>query len=961
MSNDRICRYFASTGHCKFGEKCYFVHSTKDAPASPVASTSAVVQSSSRRQSTFWRSKQPCRFFLQGNCHKGDQCEWSHEFKAEDLVKKEANATIQRIALGASTLVTYVAGLQVQHIVCGFDCLYITIKNLPQDVDRAEVEELFTQQGVAATSFYVERIRTFHHKKEARVIIETEIGESLAVGLDGTEFRDDEILDVAVDHDSGPRKMGSSGRNTNVLTVSWKIPTSTILVECHRTSAAQKLVDKLHNTIKNGRTIQAVLHDTYDDEVATCVKVSGLSPNAASAWVRKHPDRCTLTYSFPCLDFDTKAVEKDLRRHVERRARIESFEVSPLNPNKVNAEVRIRFHSWDDAKRVLDTLKAPLNPGYPKFHLWLPKPKPIQFYTKIPLVQYHAQKTRWDSISERDDNKAAFVRIADNNRDFTSIRVLGEDKKAVGQLKVRVENLILGETLDASLWHRSFLSPTGRRFLENVSARTKTYVWLDWKTKSLKLCADGHAKEAVLGLIEAEVERLKNSETSITINQRAVGFFLRQGIQALKEELGDDAVTLELTSPPQLLIRGGEEAHRIVDRLIAESKTGYRFNAGNGEGMCPVCFDDATTPVLLACKHAYCSECIRHYLMSASERKQFPLACAGDEDRCKVPIAIPVIQRFLSQQLFEELLDAAVTSYIEKQPAIFQYCKTPDCTQVYRRDRGRKMLTCPSCFTSVCTGCNKEAHEGMTCEERELMNDPEEQERRNEQWALVSGAKRCPSCRVFLQKTEGCNHMECRCGAHFCWLCLQAFSGPGPVYEHMNRVHGGINTADTQQEQRAREQTNLLYTQRLQREENERAGARLNVLTWAGIQQEIRRAQVLTNATDTQQERRAREQADLLYAQRLQREEDELAGVDVANWRQGFDDVWRTQQELGIQRAQEEREREEARREIIQQQWRALTEERVREQERRQRQAAAQARAREGEQRQGRSSWCVIM
>ncbi|KAK2465895.1 hypothetical protein APHAL10511_001536 [Amanita phalloides] len=850
MSN-RICHDFTSTGYCRFGEKCRFVHSTERAPTSPIASTSTAAQYN-RRQSTVTKNEQPCRFFLKGYCNKGDRCQRSHDLKTGDLIKEANLNTIQQIVLGASALVTCGAGLQVQHMVCGFDCLYITIKNLPQDASRTEVEELFIQQGVDTTLFCVERMKNSNHKIEARVIIEAEIGEALAIGLDGTEFRDDDILDFSVDRDSGPSKMGLVGLGTNWLTVSWKIPTATILFDCYSTSTAQALVDVLHNTIEDGRKIRAVLHKTHGHAVATSVKISNLPTETASAWVRRSPEQCTLTNPLPHLNFDTKIVERDLRRHVLRLTTIEAFEISPPNPSKANAKVRIRFHSWDDVKRAYDSLQAPLKPGYPKFQL--SSPKPIQYNISIPLAQYRAQKARWDSISERDDNKAAFVRIDKNTSAF--IRVLGEDKKAVGQLKVRVENLVIGETLDVSLWHRWFLTAAGRDFLERVKTRTNGYLRSDWKTKSLKIYADGHAKEAAVKLLEAEVERLRNSETSIAIGRRAVGFFLRKGVPTLKAELGDDAVAFELTSPARLLVRGGEEAHRIVDRLIEESKSGYQVNAENGEGTCPVCFDEPTSPVLLACRHAYCSECIRHYLMSASERKQFPLACAGDEDMCKVPIPISVIKRFLSQQQFEQLLDAAVTSCIEKQPAIFQYCKTPDCTQVYRRDRGKKVLTCPSCFTSVCTGCNKEGHDGMTCEERDLVSNPEEQERRNEQWALTAGAKRCPSCRMFLQKMEGCNHMECPCGAHFCWICLQVFREYRAVYQHMNRVHGGILDEDAQQQQRAREQVDLVYAQQLQREENERAGARVNVAI-----------------------------------------------------RHDFDEIWRAQQALRIQEVGEERER----------------------------------------------------
>jgi hypothetical protein len=40
-------------------------------------------------------------------------------------------------------------------------------------------------------------------------------------------------------------------------------------------------------------------------------------------------------------------------------------------------------------------------------------------------------------------------------------------------------------------------------------------------------------------------------------------------------------------------------------------------------------------------------------------------------------------------------------------------------------------------------------------------------------------AKFCPQCRVAIIKNDGCNHMTCRCGHHFCWVCLQP-RGRGP-------------------------------------------------------------------------------------------------------------------------------------------------------------------------------------
>jgi hypothetical protein len=32
--------------------------------------------------------------------------------------------------------------------------------------------------------------------------------------------------------------------------------------------------------------------------------------------------------------------------------------------------------------------------------------------------------------------------------------------------------------------------------------------------------------------------------------------------------------------------------------------------------------------------------------------------------------------------------------------------------------------------------------------------------------------KRCPNCRMFIQKDGGCNHITCECGHEFCFVCL---------------------------------------------------------------------------------------------------------------------------------------------------------------------------------------------
>ena len=40
-----------------------------------------------------------------------------------------------------------------------------------------------------------------------------------------------------------------------------------------------------------------------------------------------------------------------------------------------------------------------------------------------------------------------------------------------------------------------------------------------------------------------------------------------------------------------------------------------------------------------------------------------------------------------------------------------------------------------------------------------------------EMWKKEVGAMRCPNCKFIVEKTDGCDHMTCRCRYEFCYVC----------------------------------------------------------------------------------------------------------------------------------------------------------------------------------------------
>jgi len=57
---------------------------------------------------------------------------------------------------------------------------------------------------------------------------------------------------------------------------------------------------------------------------------------------------------------------------------------------------------------------------------------------------------------------------------------------------------------------------------------------------------------------------------------------------------------------------------------------------------------------------------------------------------------------------------------------------------------------------------------------------------------VAKNSKKCPACEAPTVKVSGCNHITCRCGAHWCYQCGKEFAADN-IYEHMDEVHGGID------------------------------------------------------------------------------------------------------------------------------------------------------------------------
>lgn len=76
------------------------------------------------------------------------------------------------------------------------------------------------------------------------------------------------------------------------------------------------------------------------------------------------------------------------------------------------------------------------------------------------------------------------------------------------------------------------------------------------------------------------------------------------------------------------------------------------------------------------------------------------------------------------------------------------------------------LFACPKCHIAICSECKQIEHTGKPCDT--TASDHEAA------MLLTFGYKRCPKCHAGVKKMFGCSHMQCICGASWCWHCQQS-------------------------------------------------------------------------------------------------------------------------------------------------------------------------------------------
>ncbi|KAK3330443.1 hypothetical protein B0H66DRAFT_62607 [Apodospora peruviana] len=227
-----------------------------------------------------------------------------------------------------------------------------------------------------------------------------------------------------------------------------------------------------------------------------------------------------------------------------------------------------------------------------------------------------------------------------------------------------------------------------------------------------------------------------------------------------------------------------DRAQAASGRLLA-SLRGYSAPGGK-PAECLICTSSIPSREAwyrFPCGHVHCENCLlANFRVSIKTMPFQPV-------RCCQPIDTALLRHCV--------MSTELSTYRDKLAewkgiGDMVYCFDPKCSAFIPpalRSPKQNVAKCRKCYAKTCMECRGRFHfgkcpvdsvavvVGLNAEEAERRRQWRREQRlaiANERFRNLTktmGWKHCPRCQRTVEKTDGCNHIVCICGCHFCYRC----------------------------------------------------------------------------------------------------------------------------------------------------------------------------------------------
>uniref|UniRef100_A0A0D9XCG0 RBR-type E3 ubiquitin transferase n=1 Tax=Leersia perrieri TaxID=77586 RepID=A0A0D9XCG0_9ORYZ len=282
--------------------------------------------------------------------------------------------------------------------------------------------------------------------------------------------------------------------------------------------------------------------------------------------------------------------------------------------------------------------------------------------------------------------------------------------------------------------------------------------------------SNGRNEDGVVGISDAEyAAELQLQEVILSSSAMARSVVL----EVQEDQHGDGEEEFVVVHADQVAVAHDAETSSSARAVQA---TGECSCSSSLLFFCKICMEDVAPSDAHrgshGCAHAFCTGCIAAHIAAKLEELE-PAKCP--EEGCDAVLDPELSQHIVPDDTFHRWCAALCRAMV--LGARHVYCPFADCAEIIADERGDadqpSSAECPACRRLFCTRCGVAWHGGVSCAEYgELAaGDRGKGDLAAVETAKGAGWRRCPRCRFFVDRYEGCVHITCRCGLQFCHRC----------------------------------------------------------------------------------------------------------------------------------------------------------------------------------------------
>ena len=517
-----------------------------------------------------------------------------------------------------------------------------------------------------------------------------------------------------------------SSEHTHVVKVFWPAPSATAWVHFATISKAKSEAIRLDGVIVRGLQIKAVPVSPHKrQKTSYAVEIRGLPINISRDVLEDLcPEQSCITLNPPCY---TQDPTNDILSALTRCGELEDIDIPATASHYTSVVEFATFKTAEAALKAVETLDGrnlDCLGGQPLSVL------PVYYFRyRATIPQFEAVKNEIDRLSDKGEKKCSiqYQELPERGLVWIRIHASAENLATFVSLNAELATLLRGMLLTSNgdvVWDDYFETSSSAKSINTINKTNSNgpfFVQCDYRTKNVRIFGAKPDQECAQKLVMRMLQKVHKLQHEIHLPRTKLRGLVNGGLTALQDDLGVNKVSLDFTNA-KLIVRGTPDDDSKVEDYIGSLES---FSAPEtAEALCEICHHLPVDPILLICRHAYCTLCLQ---MALRCTPCAPFQCIsrntsedGLSTQCSANVPYVVIHDIISNEE-KKFLHESFLSHVRSKSEEFFFCPTIDCQSAYRRTGVEGLtLKCFKCLSEICCYCHTRAHVGIACKENRI-------------------------------------------------------------------------------------------------------------------------------------------------------------------------------------------------------------------------------------------------